>query len=98
MLIKNSIHNYIDYSRVLIQGDDFIYIKPHLELRNFISNYTITFPSKGMMSDNYTILPHGSATLVVSCTDNNIYTNLFGPITKPSTVGKSANNFNLLVR
>jgi AraC-like DNA-binding protein len=86
----------MNYSRLLIRGVDFIYILPHLELRNFISNYTITFPSKGMMSDNYAVLPHGSATLVLSCTGSQIHGNLFGPITKPSYVGKSGNNFSLL--
>ncbi|RFZ76988.1 AraC family transcriptional regulator [Lacrimispora amygdalina] len=96
MLIKESIQNYMNHSRVLIRGVDFIYIQPHLELRNFISNYTITFPSNGMMSDNYAVIPHGSATLVLTCTDSHIHCNLFGPITKPSFVGKSANNFSLL--
>ncbi|MDF2888551.1 MAG: transcriptional regulator, AraC family [Lacrimispora sp.] len=96
MLMKDSIQNYMNNSRVLIRGVDFIYIQPHSELRNFISNYTITFPGIGMMSDNYAVMPHGSATLVLSCTDSHIHGDLFGPITKPSFVGKSANNFSLL--
>ncbi|MGC6174307.1 helix-turn-helix domain-containing protein [Lacrimispora sp. 38-1] len=96
MLTKDSIHNYVNCGRVLIRGVDFIYIQPHLELRNFISNYTITFPSKGMMSDNYAVVPHGSATLVLACTDSHIHGSLFGPITKPSYVGKSGNDFSLL--
>ncbi|HBF64423.1 MAG TPA: AraC family transcriptional regulator [Clostridium sp.] len=49
-----------------------------------------------MMSDNYSVLPHGSATLVLSCNDSHIHGKLFGPITKPSYVGKSGNNFKLL--
>lgn len=65
MLTKESILNYTNYSRVLIRDVE-IYIQQHLELRNFISNYTITFPSNGMMSDNYSVLPHGSAALVLS--------------------------------
>lgn len=96
MLTKESILNYPNNSRVLIRGVDFIYVQPHLELKNFISNYTITFPSKDMMSDNYAIVPHGSATLVHSCTSKNIYGTLFGPITKPTYVGKLGNNFSLL--
>ncbi len=96
MIAKDSIQNFINYNRVLIQGADFIYLLPHPELRNFISNYTITFPSKGMMSDSYAVIPHGSATLVLSCTDSLISGSLFGPITKPAYVGKSANNFSLL--
>ncbi len=96
MLTKDSIKNYMNFNRVLYRGVDFIYIQPHSELRNFISNYTITFPSDGMMSDNYAVVPHGSATLVLSCSNSKIQGNLFGPITKPSYVGKSANNFKLL--
>ncbi len=96
MITKDSIPNFFHDRRVLIRGVDFIYLLPHPELRNFISNYTITFPSKGMMSDSYAVVPHGSATLVLSCTDNHILGNLFGPLTKPAYVGKSANLFNLL--
>lgn len=96
MIKKYSIQNYMNDNRVLIRGVDFIYIQPHSELRNFISNYTITFPSIGMMSDSYAVVPHGSATLVLSCTENSIQVNLFGPITKPAYVGVSANNFSLL--
>lgn len=96
MLTKDSIQKYMNYSRVLIRGVDYVYIQPHLVLRNFISNYTITFPSKGMVADNYAVVPHGSATLVLSCTDSHIHGNLFGHITKPSYVGKSVNKFSLL--
>lgn len=91
MLTKESISNYTtNYSRILMGGNDFIYIQPNLQLIKYISNYTITFPSQGVISDNYVVMPHGSATLVLSCTDSKILCNLFGPITKPAFVGHSA--------
>ena len=73
-----------------------MYLLPHPALRNWISNYTITFPIAGMMSDEYSVLPHGSATLVFSCNDFTINGNLFGPITKPALVGNAANLFKML--
>lgn len=75
---------------------DFMYLLPHPALRNWISNYTITFPCKGMMSDQYAVIPHGSATLVFTCDKSRISGNLFGPITRPACVGMEANLFDLL--
>lgn len=82
--------------RIIDHAEDFIYLLPHPGLCNWISNYTITFPSKGMISDNYTVLPHGSATLVFSCDSGDIYGNLFGPSSKPYMVGNEANQFEML--
>lgn len=73
-----------------------MYLLPHPALRNWISNYTITFPSVGMMADQYTVMPHGSATLVFACNESRVLGNLFGPITKPACVGSKANTFGLL--
>ena len=49
-----------------------------------------------MMSDQYSIVPHASSTLVFACDENSIWGNLFGPITKPVCVGREANSFRLL--
>lgn len=70
---------------------------PHPVLRKWISNYTITFPVAGMMANDYTVLPHGSTTLVFSCNESRISGNLFGPITKPALVGNAANTFTTLL-
>lgn len=79
-----------------MRGDGFMYLLPHPALRNWISNYTITFPSPGMMSDQYAVMPHGSATLVFSCNTSDMEVSLFGPATKPACVGGSANRFGML--
>lgn len=69
---------------------------PHPALRTFISNYTISFPCLGLLSEQYAIMPHGSATLVFACDEHKISGNLFGPITKSASVGQSANSVPLL--
>ena len=47
----------------LMGDENFAYFSPSEQLKTMISNYTITFPVKGVISDDYTIVPHGSATL-----------------------------------
>jgi AraC-like DNA-binding protein len=96
VITKESIKDLCDMSRVLIRDTDFVYLLPHPSLNNWISNYTITFPSEGMMSDKYAVIPHGCATLVLSFDGTKIFGNLFGPATKPISVGSEANCFSLL--
>lgn len=96
MISGESIRDLCGMSRILIQGSDFAYLLPHPALNNWISNYTITFPSEGMMSDKYAVIPHGCATLVFSFDGTNFFSNLFGPATKPICVGGEANRFRFL--
>lgn len=97
MITKKDIQTFQETSRILLRENDFIYILPHPALRDQISNYTVTFPSKEIISDNYTVIPHGSATLVFSYDRSGLYSNLFGPITKPCAVGGLANQYNMLL-
>lgn len=97
MIAKDDIRTFCESYRVLVRANDFMYLLPHPALRDWISNYSITFPHKNMMSDNYTVIPHGSATLVFSCDGKGLYGNLFGPATKPCMVGGQANQFNMLL-
>jgi len=96
MISKKNIQTFYEAYRILIKEDDYVYLLPHPALKNWISNYTITFPIKGMMSNEYTIMPHGSATLVLSSDGNKTFCTLFGPTTKPFCVGSEANQFQLL--
>ncbi|HKL79205.1 MAG TPA: helix-turn-helix transcriptional regulator [Mobilitalea sp.] len=96
MISKENIQTFYEAYRILIKEDDYIYLLPHPALKSWISNYTITFPIKGMMSNEYTIMPHGSATLVLSSDGNKTFCTLFGPMTKPICVGSEANQFSLL--
>lgn len=97
MIVKKDIHTFNETARILLREDNFVYILPHPALRDQISNYTITFPSKALLSDNYTVIPHGCATLVFSDNRRALDGNLFGPMTKPRMVGGHANQCDMLV-
>lgn len=97
MIAKEDIRTFCESNRVLLRANDFIYLLPHPALRNWISNYTITFPNKNMFSNNYAVIPHGSATLVFSCDGKGLYGKLFGPATQSCTVGEQANQLNMLL-
>lgn len=96
MITKHDIHTFYEPNRILIHGDDFIYLLPHPALRRWISNYTVTFPSKSSISEQYTVIPHGSGTLVFGCDKKGIFGSLFGPATRPCPVGADANQFDML--
>jgi hypothetical protein len=95
-MTKTLLLSYRGSGRILIGAEDYAYILPHPGLRSWISNYTLTFPSAGMMSDGYAVIPHGCATLVFSADASGFTSNLFGPCTKPVTVGRSANQSDFL--
>lgn len=91
MINKNSLLQIPESREVLMQGEGFAYLRPCEKLINFISNYTITFPDALYMSDDYTILPHGSVTIVFFYYHTELQSFLFGPTTKPIKVGNLAN-------
>ena len=95
-MTNETIKDFRETGRILVRDDSFMYLLPHPALRNWISNYTITFPYSSMMSDQYAVIPHGSATLVFACNENSISGHLFGPMTKPAGVGHEANSFSAL--
>lgn len=94
MLSKKEILLYKEFHRIIVRGEDFIYLLPHAALQKWISNYTITFPNN--FPGNYSIIPHGSATLVFSCNNEEISGSLFGPITRLCQVGSKPNLFEML--
>ena len=97
MIVKRDIQTFRDRNRILLHERDFIYILPHPALRDRISNYTVTFPNRENISDGYTVIPHGSATLVYSLDRRGVCGNLFGPISKPCMVGGLANQCSMLL-
>lgn len=97
MIDKTEIERYGDYRRILIRRPGFIYLAPHPGLRSWISNYTVTFPAETEISAAYTIIPHGSATLVVSCQNGLVSAEVFGPATRPCPVGMQANRAECLL-
>lgn len=96
MLMEEAMQHFCLPDRTLIRGDGFIYLRPHPALGNWISNYTITFPHKTWIPDEYTIIPHGSGTLVFSCSARGIHSSMFGPAANPCRVGGQANQSDIL--
>lgn len=86
-----------DRRRILLHVNEFICVRPHPSLQEYISNYNITFPAKGLMSDNFTSMPCGCATLSIEVGSRNLYVNLDGPITKPHIIGSQTNQLNMVV-
>ena len=97
MLAESDLNSFYEVHRVLIREEGFAYLLPHPALRNWVSNYTISYPTACTMSDNYAIIPHGCATLVFSCNGNTVYGNLFGPATQTVCVGCDANRYDALL-
>lgn len=96
-MIKQSSLNILTHTRQILScGKDFAYVLPDESLRNLISNFTITFPNKKMISDAYTIMPHGSVTLVFFYNTGGLQSLLFGPTTKPQKVGAIANTCDMI--
>lgn len=91
MINKNNLKNISQSGRILIREEDYAYLLPCEPLRNLISNFTITFPDEKSISDDYTVMPHGSVTLVVFQYKTVIHSFLFGPATRPQKVGDIAN-------
>ena len=91
MINKNNLKNISQSGRILIREEDYAYLLPCEPLRNLISNFTITFPDEKSISDDYTVMPHGSVTLVVFQYNTVIHSFLFGPATRPQKVGDIAN-------
>lgn len=91
MINQDSLHSISD-ERMIIDGNDkFVYVLPSETLRPWISNFTLSFPDTESISDNYTIMPHGSVTLVYFYDDSGLHNMLFGATTRPRIVGDMAN-------
>lgn len=96
MINHTSLKEALKHREVLQYEEDFAYLYPCDELKLYISNITITFPTIEMISNSYTVLPHGSVTLVLFHYKNESYSFLFGPSTKPQCVGQLANQCDVI--
>lgn len=95
MISQENIQCYKGIS--LSRGSNFLYVPPHILLKPYIANYTISFPTPKTMPDEYTVLPTASSTLVISVNNNNIISSLRGVNTKACHVGTHANKMKLLL-
>ncbi|MCL2420352.1 MAG: helix-turn-helix transcriptional regulator [Defluviitaleaceae bacterium] len=83
MIAKKDIHCFADRRRILLQTSDFICLSPHPGLQAYIANYNVTFPTKYIMPDGFTIMPSGCSTLTIGSNRRRLFIDLDGPTTKP---------------
>ena len=97
MISKETLHTFKSKDRILLHTKEFICLLPHPLLRAYISNYNITFPSKTLMSDSFTIMPCGCATISIEKANNSLYVGLDGPVTLPYLAGKEASQLDMMI-
>ena len=97
MVSKGDIKIFKDSSRVLLRVNEFICLLPHPALREYISNYNITFPTKDLMPDSFTVMPCGCGTLSIEKDGENLSADLHGPVTKPYVVGGQASQVEMMI-
>jgi len=91
MISKKDIQAFEEKHRILLQVNEFICLRPHPGLREYIANYNITFPTKDLMPGGFTVLPCGCATLAIEKNNQKLSVDLHGPITKPYLADSWAN-------
>lgn len=96
MIEQKAIFAYQDRQRIIFGNEECLYVKPHPALQDYISNYTLTFPTKETISEEYTVIPHGCGTLIFALENQNFSSRLFGPATKAARVGDQAATFDQL--
>lgn len=89
MLSKNSLQppNLFllqEEKRILLQGNDFINLLPHADIKNCISNYMIGFPTEE--NNSYGLVPHTGAMLFIQHDASNLSLTLYGNLAKPSFI------------
>jgi len=82
MLSKKDIQIFVP--NVLLKSNDFICMRPHASLNEYISSYNITFPTEAMMS--IVSMPSGCASLNIESNGKNLLISLEGPTTMPYIV------------
>jgi len=70
--------------RILLQGNEFIYLLPHPDVRDCVSNYMIGFPTEE--NKKYGVVPHMGAMLFAQHNANGLFLTLYGNVAKPSFV------------
>jgi len=97
MIVKTDIKNFKETHRILLQTSDFICVSPHPNLRSSISNYNITFPTAGLISSGFTVMPCGCATISIDKSDNGFGAYLHGPVTKPYIFDGQADDAEMMI-
>ena len=86
MISKKDLSVIKEKHRILLLANEFICLRPHPHLREYVANYNITFPSSTLMPAGFTLVPCGCATLTVSSSSKGLSFDLEGATTKPHIV------------
>ena len=97
MISKKEIQVFGERHRVLLRANEFICLRPHPALREYISNYNITFPTKELMPDGFTAIPCGCATLSIEADNKRLFVSLDGPAVKPYMYGSQVNQLKVII-
>lgn len=74
-----------------------LYIAPHALLRPYISNYTVSFPERNMVSSTLTLIPDASGTLSFAFDGSRIISEYWGATTKTVDLGGEVNSYSMLL-
>lgn len=91
MLLKEDIQSknlqtFEDESRILLQGNNYVDLLPHADLKYYISFYTVTFPRYEDQPDYYPIVPHIGGMLFVANEQVGMSATLYGTLQSRSNV------------
>lgn len=82
---------------MLVNKGGYIYIAPDFRLSQYISNYTIAFPSICPKAEKFSIIPDASSSIVVEFDGVDFNTKMWGAMTKVNKMGTKANHFKLIL-
>jgi len=97
MISRKDMYIYEDTQRILLKSGDFICLRPGHALSGYVSNYNITFPTKALFLDGFTIIPSGCATINIENNGQHLSAYLDGPATKPYIIGSKNNQPEMLI-
>ncbi|MCL2753803.1 MAG: helix-turn-helix domain-containing protein [Defluviitaleaceae bacterium] len=97
MITKKDLNIFGEAHRILLQTNEYICLLPHPHLRAYISSYNITFPSKTLFSNNFTVMPCGCSTISIEKNSGGLFADLSGAVTKPYIIGKENNHPEMMV-
>ena len=97
MITKQDIHIFEEKHRILLKSNEYICLRPHPNLREYISNYNITFPTKDIMPSSFTAMPCGCGAFTIANDGKSLSAELDGPTIKPYNIGSQSSRLEMIV-
>ena len=83
-LQDKSLQEYEKEKRILLRGNEIIYLLPHSDIRDCVLNYMIAFPTEE--NKKYGVVPHIGAMLFIQHNAQGLFLTLYGNVAKPAFV------------